>query len=92
MTSDILKTASTATQCQTIKTHLLAGRSISIWQSIQLYRITCLAQRVYDLKASGLPIQTKLVCENGKRFARYWIDPADIHAITHAMTAGGFKA
>lgn len=60
--------------CQIIMAHLMAGKTITIWESISLYQITCLAQRISDLRAVGAPIQDKWVKQNGKRFKRYWID------------------
>lgn len=57
--------------------HLLSGRPITSWQAITEYRITCLAQRIHDLRSVGLPIQSILIQENGKRFSRYWIDKED---------------
>jgi len=62
------------TYCEIIKAHLLAGKSISTWQAYQLYNITCLAQRIHDLRNKGLPIDDEIVEVNGKRFKLYWLN------------------
>lgn len=58
-----------------IKAHLLSGRPITSWQAITDYRITCLAQRIHNLKNAGVAINSELVKENGKQFSRYSIAP-----------------
>jgi len=78
--------ASSRTHKSIIAEHLLSGRTITSWQAITEYRITCLAQRVHDLRDGGVPIQSMLVTENGKRFSRYWVDKADTDRILQ-----GFK-
>ena len=62
------------THCEIIKAHLLAGKSISTWQAYQLYNITCLAQRIHDLRNKGLPIDDEMVVREGKRFKLYWLN------------------
>lgn len=62
------------THCEIIKAHLLAGKSISTWQAYQLYSITCLAQRIHDLRNKGLPIDDEMVVREGKRFNLYWLN------------------
>ncbi len=62
------------TYCETIKAHLLADKSISTWQAYQLYNITCLAQRIHDLRNKGLPIDDEMVVREGKRFKLYWLN------------------
>ena len=62
------------TQTDVIKAHLITGQSIDIWQSIHDYHITALSQRIGNLKRKGLPVKSVMVKENGKRFARYWLD------------------
>ncbi|WP_199508343.1 MULTISPECIES: helix-turn-helix domain-containing protein [unclassified Psychrobacter] len=66
------------TYCQIIMAHLLAGKTISTYQAFEEYRITCLAQRISDLRASGEPIKSKIVTsDSGKHYAEYWIDDAE---------------
>ena len=62
------------THSEIIKAHLLAGKSISTWQAYQLYNITCLAQRIHDLRNKGLPIDDEMVVREGKRFKLYWLN------------------
>lgn len=62
------------TQAAIIKAHLMTGQTIDIWQSIHEYHITALSQRIGSLKRKGLPVKSVMVKENGKRFARYWLD------------------
>lgn len=69
--------AVTATQTDIIKAHLMRGETISKWQSYESYQITCLAQRIYDLRKAGLKIKGKSVKKNGKRFELYWIEEED---------------
>ncbi|MGP5493364.1 MULTISPECIES: helix-turn-helix domain-containing protein [Psychrobacter] len=61
-------------QNDTVKAHMLAGHAIDTWQAYKLYNITSLAQRVYDLKKSGMPIKSKMVTKNSKTYSIYWID------------------
>ena len=64
----------TATQTATIKAHLMTGASISTWDAYERYQITCLAQRVHELRRSGLDIKSEIMVKNGKRFSLYWIE------------------
>lgn len=67
-------TTNPKTQADVIKAHLMTGQTIDIWQSIHEYHITALSQRIGSLKRKGLPVKSVMVKENGKRFARYWLD------------------
>ena len=62
------------TQIEIIRAHLMTGATISIWESICLYQITSLAQRIHNLRDTGLLIQSEMVKHNNKRFAVYWLD------------------
>lgn len=74
------------TQVATIKAHLLTGKRIDTWQAYSTYGITCLAQRVHDLRKAGVSVEGEMVTQNAKRFKRYWIDtPA------HNDSFGGLK-
>ncbi|WP_372886095.1 helix-turn-helix domain-containing protein [Psychrobacter sp.] len=57
-----------------VKEHMLAGHTIDTWQAYKLYTITCLAQRIYDLKQAGVSISSKIITRNGKTFSIYWIE------------------
>ena len=61
-------------QSDKVKEHMLAGNTIDTWQAYKLYKITCLAQRIYDLKKAGLSILSKIITRNGKTFSIYWIE------------------
>lgn len=69
--------AVTATQTDTIRAHLMRGETISKWESYERYQITCLAQRVHELRRAGVKIQGESVTKNGKRFELYWIEEKD---------------
>lgn len=60
-----------------VKEHMLAGHTIDTWQAYKLYTITCLAQRIYDLKQAGVSISSKIITRNGKTFSIYWIEAED---------------
>ncbi len=66
------------TQVETVKAHLLTGATITTWDAYRLYQITCLAQRIHDLRTSGLTIQSEIVTHNDKRFVVYWLDEATL--------------
>lgn len=71
------------TQIDTIRAHLMTGASISTWDAYRLYRITCLAQRIHELRRSGLEIQSEMVTHNDKRFSLYWLDEATLLEVEH---------
>lgn len=62
------------TYSQIIVNHMLTGQSISTYQAYDLYNITCLSQRISDLKSEGVAIQSRMTRQNGKRFMLYWIE------------------
>lgn len=70
------------TYSQIIMAHLMAGKTITNMQAYDEYSITCLAQRISELRASGVSINDEMVKQNGKRFKRYWIN-------TDAQQTGG---
>ena len=59
---------------QIILNHMLAGETITTIQAYDEYNITCLAQRICELRGDGITINDEMVKQNGKRFKRYWID------------------
>lgn len=77
-----LKHTPIKSQNERVKAHMLAGHTIDTWQAYKLHTITCLAQRIYDLKKAGVPILSKMVTQNGKRFCVYWIDAEDRSLLT----------
>nr|WP_181717872.1 helix-turn-helix domain-containing protein [Psychrobacter sp.]QJS05822.1 HtH domain [Psychrobacter sp.] len=66
------------TQIETVRAHLMTGSSITTWDAYRLYRITSLAQRIFELRKSGLEIQSEMVIHNDKRFSLYWLDEATL--------------
>ena len=62
------------TQIEIVRAHLMTGATITTWDAYRLYQITCLAQRIYDLRLTGLAIQSEMITHNDKRFALYWLD------------------
>jgi len=66
------------TQIDTVRAHLMTGATISTWDAYRLYQITCLAQRIHDLRLTGLVIQSEMVTHNEKRFSLYWLDEATL--------------
>ena len=74
----VINEPSPKTQVDTVRAHLMTGATITTWDAYRLYQITCLAQRVHDLRTAGLVIQSEMVTHNGKRFAVYWLDEATL--------------
>ncbi|WP_289000126.1 helix-turn-helix domain-containing protein [uncultured Psychrobacter sp.] len=62
------------TQVEVIRAHLMTGATITTWDAYRLYQITCLAQRIHDLRGEGLLVQSEMVKHNNKWFAVYWLD------------------
>ena len=62
------------TQIETVRAHLMTGATITTWDAYRLYQITSLAQRVHNLRDTGLLIQSEMVKHNNKWFAVYWLD------------------
>ena len=55
-----------------IISHLKRG-PLTPLQALKLYGCMRLAARVAELRESGFPIQTQIVEQDGKRFAKYWL-------------------
>ena len=66
------------TQIEIVRTHLMTGATITTWDAYRLYQITCLAQRIHDLRTAGLTIQSEMVKHNNKWFSVYWLDEATL--------------
>jgi len=62
------------TQIEIVRAHLMTGATITTWDAYRLYQITCLAQRIHDLRSAGLVIQSEIATHNDKRFSVYWLD------------------
>ena len=74
------------TQVDTVKAHLMTGATITTWDAYRLYQITCLAQRIHDLRNSGLVIHSEIVTHNDKRFSVYWLDEATLLDMNSEVT------
>lgn len=75
------------TQIEIVRAHLMTGATITTWDAYRFYQITCLAQRIHDLRSQGLVIQSEIVTHNDKRFSVYWLDEQtllDMKSITDA--------
>jgi len=60
------------TQCDQIKKHLKAGKTITSYQAFMLFGITRLPDRVRDLRAKGVTVYAEMIrLAGGKRVARY---------------------
>ena len=62
------------TQIEIVRAHLMTGATITTWDAYRLYQITSLAQRIHNLRETGLLIQSEMVKHNDKRFSVYWLD------------------
>lgn len=86
----------TDSQNNLILNHLLSGKSITSWDSIQLFRCTRLSARIWDLRHKGYRIEEVDTELNGKRFARYFLATEQEEAVAQnnlaQETAINFKA
>lgn len=73
-TAPVINKPAPQTQIEIVKAHLMTGATITTWDAYSLYQITCLAQRIHDLRTAGLTIQSEIVIHNNKRFSVYWLD------------------
>ena len=73
-TTSVTNERAPKTQIEIIRAHLMTGATITTWDAYRLYQITCLAQRIYNLRDTGLLIQSEMVKHNNKWFAVYWLD------------------
>ena len=75
------------TQIEIVRAHIMTGATITTWDAYRLYQITCLAQRIHDLRNAGLVIQSEIVTHNEKRFSVYWLDEATLLNIDSEVIA-----
>ena len=61
------------TQSQQVHNYIKPGRSITPMLAFSKFRITCLAERVRDLRNKGIPVKGEMVTKNGKRFSKYYL-------------------
>jgi len=62
-------------QCKDIKAHLTAGHSLTALEALQRFGCFRLAARINDLRAEGMKIGTRMIEENGKVYAQYYLTP-----------------
>ena len=67
-----------ATQREIVKARLLAGARLTVWGCIRAYGFNTLAQRVYELRASGLAVLSMKVPNS--QYYEYWLDETTIKA------------
>ena len=77
-TAPVITSQAPKTQIDTVRAHLMTGATITTWDAYRLYQITCLAQRIHDLRSAGLVIQSEIITHNDKRFSVYWLDEATL--------------
>lgn len=58
-------------QTRSVLTYLSRGRSLSALQALGSLGVYRLAARIDELRDAGYPVQTRLVKQGGRRFARY---------------------
>ena len=75
------------TQTQTILEHLQAGKRISTWDAYRLYNITCLAQRIHELRKKGYIIDDVMVFHKDRRFKIYWMSETELNNIQDTASA-----
>ena len=60
-------------------------KSITKWEAYEMWHLTTLAQRIYDLREKGYPIQSERIRhDNGNYYSKYWLDADYINAINLA--------
>jgi len=68
-----LNAKSNASQTEMILEHMMAGRSITPMEALNLYHSERLAARISDIKKRGYIVYTEMVKDSktGKRYAQY---------------------
>jgi hypothetical protein len=60
-----------------IRKYLEDGGNLTNMSALMLWSMTCLTQRVFDLREEGLDIVTEMIYKKGgKRYARYTLKAA----------------
>lgn len=60
-------------QNQQILNHLKSGKSITPLEALRRFDSLRLGARIYNLRMAGHDIKSRIVENNGKRFAEYWM-------------------
>lgn len=62
------------TQCQLLLAALKRGERLTTLDALNLYGVMALSQRMTDLRADGVPVESETVTlPSGKRVARYFL-------------------
>ena len=61
------------TQDQQIQDHLFDGKSITPLEALSQYGCFRLAAVIHRLRQDGISIETDMVTQNGKTFAKYFL-------------------
>lgn len=69
-------------QNEQIRQHLEAGNTITPLEALSLFGCLRLGARIHNLKAAGMAIYSRLIEQNGKRFAEYSIEGSECHSRT----------
>lgn len=57
--------------------HLMTGQTLDDMKALNLFGCWSLSQRISEMRASGIPILSKMVtAPSGKRHAIYWLENA----------------
>jgi hypothetical protein len=60
-------------QRDAILAHLKAGNTITAIEALRRWGCFRLAARIEELRDAGYPIETTLLVDGERRFARYWM-------------------
>lgn len=74
------------TQQDKILRQLLRGRAVDPISALRLFGCFRLAARIRDLRERGYNIKSAFAEEDGKRFARYWLNGAMTSRHTLGLT------
>lgn len=82
--NDNANTSNSASQAESIRRHLEAGKSITAMEALKAFSCFRLAARIDDLKNAGLPIESRPVAvinADGKkvRVAQYSLKAAEVN-------------
>ena len=62
------------TQTDQILAHLQSGKSITPIDALNLFGCFRLGARILELRKEGFDIETEMIHENGKTFAKYYLN------------------
>ena len=71
---DIVRLNIACRQRDWVLAYLTKYRHLTPMDALQQGGVMRLAARIRDLRDDGHDIRTEMVCERGRRFARYWLE------------------